>query len=337
MCPVQQHVAPVGIDQLQPSRPARGKEAGSAGVQRRCRDPDRREGVERRIGHGRVGRLVAPAQTDSCGAHRVQVHHDAVAVQAQHWGLAYLPQVYSEAAGPAAHDRKALALRTRYRLVAAHDDGRLLAGDQRDRGSQPVHVIQLDVGDDRHAAVPRVRRIQTSAEAHLDESDVDALLREPAEDHGGQQLEFCRLTEARGYPRGDREHSGDQAREVPGRDRVTVDLCPLAIADQMRLGSLAHSETAGPQGRAGERDDTALAIGAGHQRPAEPELRIVEGTQQRARAGKTEAHAEPAPLLKGSNGCRVGQGRHAGGPAPNPARSRALSSWSGRPRRRRTG
>ena len=67
--------------------------------------------------------------------------------------------------------------------------------------AQTVHVVEIDVGHDRHAAVPGVRRVETATETDLHERDVRPDLGEAGEHDRGQQLEFGRVA-------------------VPGRDLV---------------------------------------------------------------------------------------------------------------------
>ena len=77
-------------------------------------------------------------------------------------------------------------------MIAAFS--RAMCGDRR---AQPGHVVEVDVGDGRHAAVPGVGRVEPPAEPDLDEGQVDARLREPTEHDGGQQLELGRRSPCR--------------------------------------------------------------------------------------------------------------------------------------------
>ena len=119
--------------------------------------------------------------------------------------------------------------------IAALDDGRLLAGDGRDRRAQAIGVVEIDVRDGRDAAIPGVGRVETAAEADLHEGDVEIRLGEMAEHDRRQQLEFGRVAEAPGHPVGDRQYLGDETGERLGVDRPPVDLDPLAIGDEVRL------------------------------------------------------------------------------------------------------
>ena len=106
-------------------------------------------------------------------------------------------------------------------------------------------MVEVDVGDDGHAAVPGVRRVEPPAEAHLDEGDVDRLLGEPEEDDRGQDLELGRVAEPAADAIRDRQHLPDEPGEGPRIHRPAVDLEPLAVRDEVRLGRLAGAEPGG--------------------------------------------------------------------------------------------
>ena len=75
----------------------------------------------------------------------------------------------------------------------------------RDRRAEPIHVVEVDVGDDGHAAVPGMGRVEPAAQPDLDEGDVEVRLGEVPEDDRGQQLELGRLAVAAGDAVGDRQ------------------------------------------------------------------------------------------------------------------------------------
>ena len=127
-------------------------------------------------------------------------------------------------------------------------------------------------GDVRHrgdAAVPRMCRVETPAQADLDERHVDAGLREMAEDDRREQLELGGFAVAPRDRIGDGQDRLGVAREVGHRDRLTVDLDALAIGDKMRLGCLADPKAGGAERAPRQREDTALAVGPADQRPAQ--------------------------------------------------------------------
>ena len=166
---------PSTSEQLEATRPARRREPGPAGVRwRRC-DPGRGEGVQRRVrrpprwrpGGARAARPASargPARSRSRPSRRIS----------RMGAGAHLRQRHAEPTRPAADDRQRVAGRAGHREVAALDDRRLLPGDVLDRRSEAVHVVEVHVGHDRHAAVPGVRRVEAPTQTHLDERDVHA-------------------------------------------------------------------------------------------------------------------------------------------------------------------
>src|SRR5213078_1819135 len=123
-----------------------------------------------------------------------------------------------------------IASRPGHGPIAASDDRRLLPRDRRDRVTEPRHVVERDVRDRRHAAVPGMGGVEAPAAPDLDEGNLDALLGEPAEEHCGEQLELG----WRAVSTIDTISCGeDLANEPAERHRVdgpAVDLQPFAVA-----------------------------------------------------------------------------------------------------------
>ena len=142
-------------------------------------------------------------------------------------------------------------------------------------------MVEVDIRDHRDAAVPGVRRVQPAAQAHLDKRHVDLLLREPAEQHGGQQLELRRRPvlglDARRRAAAPATSRGERS----GGDGPAVDDDPLAVGHEVGLGRLGDAVSGRPQRGSRERDDGALAVRPGDERAARRELRVA---QQRAAA-----------------------------------------------------
>src|SRR6185437_4004825 len=92
-------------------------------------------------------------------------------------------------------------------------DRGLLPGDVGDRRSEALGVVEVDVRDRGDAAVPGVGRVEAPAKADLHEREIDPLLRDPREDHGGQQLELRRLAEPAWQPVRGRDRVVDEPRE----------------------------------------------------------------------------------------------------------------------------
>ena len=159
------------------------------------------------------------AQADPGRPEARQLDVDAVAIASRRSAAgSTIVERHAEPARAPPDDRERLAGRAGHRQVAALDDRRLLAGDVADRRAEPVHVVEIDVRDRRHAAVPGVRRVEPPAEADLDEGEVDPLLGEPAEDDRGQELELGRRAEPPRRP--DRRPRQDLVDEPRERRRV---------------------------------------------------------------------------------------------------------------------
>ncbi len=196
----------------------------------------------------------------------------------------------------AADDVEGIPARAGDGEVAVLDDGRLLPRDRHDRRAQPIHVVERDVGHDRHAAVPDVGGIEPSTESDLDQGDVEIRLREMPEDDRGEQLELGRLPVVAGDRIGDRQDRTHVAREVGRIDRLSVDHDPFAIADEMRLRGLAHPVPGGPQRARRQGQDTALPVGPGHEGPAHGALRIAQRPEECASPPQSEVDAESAAV-----------------------------------------
>ena len=202
--------------------------------------------------------------------------------------------------GATPDDLERFAGRTRDGDIATLDDGGLLLRDGRDRGAQPVHVVEVDVGDDRDPTVPRMGRIEAAAQPHLHEREVEVRLREVAEDHGRQELELRRVAVAPGDAVRDGQDGLHVSGEVVDPDRPPVDDDALAVRDEVRLWGLADAQPRRSQGAPREGQHAALAVGAGDERPANGELRVTESPEEGA--GAAEAHPDPEPAASGKRG-----------------------------------
>ena len=81
-----------------------------------------------------------------------------------------------------------------------------------------------------------------------------------------------------------RQHLPGEAGEGLPINREAIDLEPLAVRDQVRLGSLAVPVSRGLKRRADERQDAALPIRARDQRAPERALGVPKSRQQGARS-----------------------------------------------------
>ncbi len=244
---------------------------------------------------------MATPQPDACPADARQLDLDPVAVPAEQRRRPDLGQRHAEPAGSSADDREGIARCAGHGQVAALDDGGLLPGNGRDRRTEAIHVVESHVRDDRHPAIPGVRRVEAAAEAHFDDRDVEIQLGEPSEDRGGQELELGRWSEPGRQPFGDAESLEDEPRERDRIDRPAVDLEPFAVRHEVGLRRLADPEPRGAECARDQRQHAALAVRARDEGPTELSLRVPQGRQERPRPPEPEVDPEAAPLAERSN------------------------------------
>ena len=295
-------------------------------------DPGRCQRVEERIGDGDVGRLVPTAQADPRAAETRQLDVDPVAIPAEQRRGLDLGERDAEAARAPPDDRQRVAARAGHGQVAAFDDRGLLARDRRDRRAEPVHVIEVDVGDDRHAAVPGVGRVEPAAETDLDEREVRSTSAKWANTTAVRSSNSVGWPCRRATRSETREDSVDEPREVVGVDRPAIDLDPLAVGDEVRLGRRADAVPGRPKRRIGQGQDTALAVRPGDEGAADAQLRVAERVEQGARPAKPQPDPEPAAVCRAPRAPR----RRSGRPSGDVHRS-TVTLGSALPRRRCTG
>ena len=104
-------------------------------------------------------------------------------------------------------------------------------------------------------------------------------------------------------PAGDPSRGVEDLADEPGErrrvDEPAVDLEPLAIAHQVRLGGLGDAVAGGPQRRPGEGEDAALPVRAADERAAEAQLRVAELAQERPGPAQPEPDPETTAVLEG--------------------------------------
>ncbi len=237
------------LEELEPARPAGGRVPPTPGVVVDRGDPGDRQGVEHGVGDCDVGRLVSAAQPDPRLAQAGQGHRDAVAVPAEERGGGHLGQRHAHPAGPPPDDVERLAHGAGDGQVAALDDRGLLPGDGRDRLAEAIGVVEVDVGDRRHPAVPGMGRVEPTTQPDLDQGHLHRTLGEPAEGHRGEDLELGRLAVSRADPVRRCERLADEPGEGrPGR-RAAVDLETLPVAHEVGLGGLGDPQRRRPGGQ----------------------------------------------------------------------------------------
>ena len=193
---------------------------------------------------------------------------------------------------------------------------RAMCGDRR---AEPIHVVEVDVGDGRHAAVPGVGRVEPAAEPDLDERDVEVRLGEVPEDDRGQQLELGRLA----VPARDAVGDGQDRRDVPGE-----------VRRRRSAGRRRRSARGTTRGAAWASRRRAGRPRAGRCRrgPARCPCRSCRRRARRARrAAGRRARAAGRASGPARGGCRTGRGRRAR-PAP---RGRSSSAARGSARHSR--
>ena len=323
VCAVEQDLAAEDVEELEPAGPRRARIASATGRGAHRSDARRGELVEQGVGDGRVLGLVPAAERDSRRTEGRELDVDAIAVPAHERRRADLEQRCPNAPRSTADDRERVARRTRHGPIAALDDRRLLARDRRDRVAEPGHVVEGDVRDRRDAAVPGVRGVEPPAQADLDERDLDPLLGEPAEEHGREQLELRRRPVSTLVTTSCAHDLPNEPRERHRVDRPAVDLQPLAVADEVRLGGRPDPGPGCTQRGSGEGQDAALAIRAADERTPQLELRIAECLEERACPSQAQTDPEPPALGQDTHGGVVRRNLRGVRPA-----QRALSSSS---------
>jgi hypothetical protein len=148
-------------------------------------------------------------------------------------------------------------------------------------------VLQADRGDQREDRLADVRGVQPASHPDLDHRQIDLLSREREEGGGGDGLEVGRLLRRRPY---DPVQIGS---EVFLGDAAAVDPDALADGFQVRRGVEAHLPAGGPGHGGEEGRGRALAVAAGHEDRAKPELRIAQVGAETAEAVQAEPHAQP--------------------------------------------
>jgi hypothetical protein len=313
VCPVEEDLR-VGaarsgagqVQQLEPAGPARRRVARSPGIRADVRDPGGVQRIQHGIRDRHVRRLVSPEQADPDGSQARQLHEQAVPIRRQHPCRAHLDERDPGTSCPTPDRPQGRTRGPGDGEVAGHDDRRFLARDRLDGRPQVLRVVEVDVRDRGDPAIPGVSGVEPAAQAHLDDGEVHAHVREVAERERRQQLELGRRAVAAGNLIGDRQPGADEAREIGRRDRVPGDPDPLAVADEVRLGSLACAIPLRGKAGANERHHAALAVGPADERAANSQLRVPQGRQQGP--SPAQAQADPEAPTRLERGNRIGEG-----------------------------
>ena len=191
--------------------------------------------------------------------------------------------------------------------LAAADQCRLLARDRRQRPAEPLAVLVVDVGDDRHrllvedvavvgaaaeARPPRPRAVaiaigemlHAGGECHFDE-------RRPAEADAVEHIEM-HLAHQRVEP----EH---RVRELVGRDQLAVDIDALDERLQVRRRVEPGAQSSGAQDRGHDRRRRSLARAPGHVHTGN-----LSADRRNAPAASRCAPAAPARRARSASSCQ---------------------------------
>ena len=193
-------------------------------------------------------------------------------------------------------------------------DASLLGGDGAERVAEELGVVDADVSDDRQLRVDDVGGVEATAEADLEDGDIDALLRVIAERDSGE--EFEKAGRMREFAVSD-ERGGRGVDECEENGKVVVGnlvelggfavgkLDALVDAEQVGRGVEAGAKTGSAEDRGERGGGRTLAVGAGDEHGAEGAVRVPERVQQ-------SADVVERPLARSAGSASAQFGTHAG-------------------------
>ena len=229
-------------DHLQASRPQRRGQTFPNGAV-----VDLAEPVRRRDGQGGVLRLIVAYQRQPEVFVLEARPGDAENVTLPALGGRFDTQLPAQAPQRRVHvpragldDLQGLAIAAGDDAVAGLDDGGLLARDLPDRVAKVLLVVQVDVGDRGHAEVEGVGRVEAPAETDLAHQHIDPRCQEGDRQHG-EHLELGRRPNVTGDAVEHRQQRLERVHEILLADRPSVELDPLGVGDEMRLGHETNS------------------------------------------------------------------------------------------------
>ena len=288
--------APGQLDQRQPGTHGLGRDR-----------QDRPQGLQCRQHAGRVDQLVGAPQRrigQAAVAPAAAAPAPLLLVAGDVEVVAEAPQVGADGPGVVDHALRRHRIAHDGRAAGAQDAG-LLEADALPVGTQELHVVEVDAGDDGAVGVDDVDGIEATAETDLQDRDVGPGLGHGVQD--GQRGEF------------EVGQRGGAARPLDGLevrqqavaiDRLARQSQPLLEAHQMR-----RREDRRPVARVGEDGfehgaGRALAVGAG-----DGDHRAVEGQAEglRHRAYALEAHVDRLGMQLLDISEPVGEGFHGAG------------------------
>ncbi len=300
---VDQHLHPVAHAGLQAPAQARGGDALGVGVARQ-RPAQRAQGGD---GGGGVGALHRRAQL-----RQRQLQFGADIAPAPAFGVDRLVEEVAAGAQRIGADRISAAQHAGGRIdLAEHQrfprprDAGLFRTDRFAVGAEPVGVVDVHGGDDRHIGIDQVHRIQPAAEADFQHGQVQLGLLEQPQRRQRAVLEVGqRGVAARGL------HCREGTHQVGIAGLFAVDAYAFVVAQQVRRGVAAHAPAGGTRDRLDEGDSRALAVGA-----ADGDDVLGRLGQAHARchgAHPFQAHGDVLGVLALDIGEPFGKGVHVG-------------------------
>ena len=172
---------------------------------------------------------------------------------------------------------------------AGLEDAGLFLGDLAERVAELGHVVLADRGDRGDLGLDHVRAVEPTAQAGLDDRDVDLLLGEVLERDGRQDVEVRRHRLELRATIGSTSRTRRAKSAV--RDHLAVDLDPLADVDQVRAGVEPDLVAGGLEHRRDHRASAALALGAGDVDGLELLVRVAQLLEQGPHAIEVEVLA----------------------------------------------
>jgi hypothetical protein len=156
--------------------------------------------------------------------------------------------------------------------VAAHNTRGLLFRNCLTGVAEVLLMIKANIRDDRDPAVPGVRCIEPTTEAHLHNCRGDLLLAQRFEDCADEDLELGGWSDALFDLVGGVKGSCDRLGKREWGERLTVDLHAFPVADEVRLGGGGVANPRRTESCGDESNDAPLAVRACHERAANPQL-----------------------------------------------------------------
>ena len=190
-------------------------------------------------------------------------------------------------------------------LAAGSHHAGFLARNRRQGPAELLRVVAGDLGDHTEHGVRDVRRVETAAQADLEDGRVDLVCREVEPGRGGETLEVGRRRRSGGS-----ERASEVGSEFGLGDRLAVDAEALLDVLEVGGGVEAAAVTGGGQERRQRRARRALAVRARDQDRGYSPLGIAEGAEEVADRVEAELLAPDLEPVEDLLGRRSGLAGH---------------------------